>query len=408
MRALIALTALLLLVAPAQDRPELRDDPARPGEWGYHPREGAELTVTPPGFTWRWQKKAVTYDLEMTGEGGARKFEGIKYCVFCPDKPIAPGRYAWRFRFVDGKGRASDWSRKRSFTIREGATEFPLPGREDVLAKIPKKHPRLFVRPEDIPELKKLAETDRQRELKMLLRKCKGLAKNPPPTEEPPKYPKDVARKSEEWRKIWWGNRTYTRKVLESAALLGFTGLIAEKPEYRGLAKRLLMDAAKWDPHGATGYIYNDEAGMPYAYHFSRTYTFVHDILSEEERELCRRVMRARGKEMYAHLHPRHLWRPYSSHSNRAWHFLGEVGIAFLDEIPEAADWVWFAMNVFRCVYPVWCDDDGGWHEGISYWSSYIGRFAWWAGIMKVATGVDAYKKPYFSKVGYYPIYMMP
>ena len=123
---------------------------------------------------------------------------------------------------------------------------------------------------------------------------------------------------------------------------------------YGQLARRILLDCAAWDPVGSTGYRYNDEAGMPYAYHFSRTYSFIHDLLSEEEREKCRQVMQVRGNEMYRHLYPRHLWRPYASHSNRAWHFLGEVAIAFHDEIEEADDWLWFAMNVFYNTYPVW------------------------------------------------------
>ena len=45
----------------------------------------------------------------------------------------------------------------------------------------------------------------------------------------------------------------------------------------------MLLAAAAWDPKGSTGYRYNDEAGMPYAYHFSRAYTFIHDRLGEEE-----------------------------------------------------------------------------------------------------------------------------
>jgi len=102
------------------------------------------------------------------------------------------------------------------------------------------------------------------------------------------------------------------------------------------------------------------------------------------------------------------LWQPYSSHSNRAWHFLGEVGIAFLGEIEGADDWVWFAMNVFQNVYPVWSDDDGGWHEGSSYWSSYLSRFTWWADVMRAAMGIDAYRKPFFSRAGFYPMYLMP
>jgi hypothetical protein len=59
-------------------------------------------------------------------------------------------------------------------------------------------------------------------------------------------------------------------------------------------------------------------------------------------------------------------------------------------------------------VYPVWSDDDGGWHEGVSYWSSYIGRFTWWADVMREAMGIDAYDKPYFSRLGYYAMYLMP
>lgn len=118
--------------------------------------------------------------------------------------------------------------------------------------------------------------------------------------------------------------------------------------------------------------------------------------------------MKIRGDEMYQHLYPRHLWRPYASHSNRAWHFLGEVGIAFLGEVEGADDWVWFAVNVFFNVYPVWSDDDGGWHEGSSYWSSYLSRFTWWADVMRKAMGINAYDKPFFSEAGYYAMYLLP
>jgi hypothetical protein len=142
--------------------------------------------------------------------------------------------------------------------------------------------------------------------------------------------------------------------VLNGAATLAFTRLLGGQERYGLEAKRILTECAKWDPKGSTGYIYNDEAGMPYNYYFSRTYTFINDLLSEEEKQICQRVMKIRGDEMYRHLYPRHLWRPYASHSNRAWHFLGEIGIAFAGEVEGAEDWVWFAANVFFNVYPVW------------------------------------------------------
>jgi len=392
----------------------LNEAPGKPGEWGHRPAEGAVSQVTPPAFVWRPQDRKVvgTYELQCAGDAGFTdalyKAKGITYNVHCPPTTFTAGKWYWRFRCVAKSGEESAWSKTRSFTVAGSATKLPLPPRNELLARIPKSHPRLFLRPEQMADLKERAARDLRPGYDRLVRDCEKLLKNPPPTEEPPKYPKGMKRGSDPWRKMWWGNRTYTTRVLNGAATLAFTHLLDGNKAYAELARRLLMECAQWAPKGATGYRYNDEAGMPYNYYFARAYTFLHGQLSDKERETCREVMAIRGAEMYKHLYPRHLWRPYASHSNRAWHFLGEIGIAFLDEIPEAGEWAWFAANVFANVYPAWCDEDGGWHEGMAYWSSYIGRFTWWADVMRAAMGVNAFDKPYFSKIGYYAMYLQP
>ena len=132
------------------------------------------------------------------------------------------------------------------------------------------------------------------------------------------------------------------------------------------------------------------------------------NTLTEEEKEKCRRVMAVRGREMYEHLCPRHIWRPYSSHSNRAWHFLGEVAIAFHGDIPEADTWLDYAMTIFYTAYPVWGDSDGGWHEGTAYWSSYLNRFMYWAFVVDSAFDIDVFTKPFFKHTGYYGMYVLP
>jgi len=334
--------------------------------------------------------------------------EGITLPVHCPPRAFPAGKYVWRYRGVDKAGQLTDWSQSRRFVVPADAVKMPMPTREELLSRVPKSHPRLFVRPEDLPKLRQLAAGPMKDRYEQLVRRCEKLLRQPPPTAEPPKYPPQLKAGSEQWRTIWWGNRVYTIEALDSAATLAFTRLLGGKQEYGQLARRILMDCAKWDPKGATNYHYNDEAGMPYVYFFARTYTFVNDLLSQEERRQCREVIKFRGDEMYRHLCPRHLWQPYSSHSNRAWHKLGEAAIAFLGEVEGADDWLWFAMNVFYNVYPVWCDDDGGWHEGVSYWSSYIGRFSFFADVMRSALGINAFEKPYFSKAGYYAMYLMP
>jgi uncharacterized protein DUF4962/heparinase II/III-like protein len=410
-RSLLLIALILVPAAVNADTIELDERPAGPSDWGYRPDDGAVSATNPPSFSWRPQSKISSWELRCRpseGDTGTDyQQDGIRWAVHCPSSLFAPGKYRWQYRGLDDQGRYTRWSCERSFTIPKNAAEMPMPGKKELLARIPAAHPRIFVRPEQLPQLRELAKGDLKSQYEALVAGCDKLLKNPPPTEEPPKYG-DAKRKSEEWLKIWWGNRTYTTRALNGAATLAFTRLLGGNEEYGQLAKRILLDCAKWDPKGATGYRYNDEAGMPYNYYFSRTYTFVNDLLTEEERETCRKVMKIRGDEMYRHLCPRHLWNPYSSHSNRAWHFLGEIGIAFQGEVEGADDWAWFAMNVFYNVYPVWSDTDGGWHEGSSYWSSYIGRFTWWADIMRTAFEVNAYDKPYFSKIGYYPMYLMP
>jgi hypothetical protein len=79
-----------------------------------------------------------------------------------------------------------------------------------------------------------------------------------------------------------------------------------------------------------------------------------------------------------------------------------------LDEVEDADKWVWFAANVFFNVYPVWSDDDGGWHEGSAYWASYLDRFTWWVDIQRAALDVDAFKIPFFSNAGDFALYVMP
>jgi hypothetical protein len=396
---------------PAADL-KLDETPAGDEEWGYRPAASSVSETTPPSFCWRPQGGVVAWELKCARGEGLEPVEyhaqGIELNVHCPPRVFPPGVYTWRYRGSDKDGNRTNWSQARTFTIPDRAVQMPMPPRQELLRRIPKSHPRLFVRPEDVPRLRELAQGAMKDRYRPLVARCERLLADPPPTAEPRRYPPEMVQGSEEWKALWWGNRTYTIAALDGAATLAFTRLLGGKEEYGQLAKRILLDCAKWDPKGATGYRYNDEAGMPYAYYFSRTYTFVHDLLTQEEREVCRRVMKIRGEEMYQHLYPRHLWRPYSSHSNRAWHFLGEIGVAFQGEIEGADDWVWFAMNVFYNVYPVWSDDDGGWHEGVSYWSSYIDRFTWWADVMRAAMGINAYQKPYFAKVGYYPMYLMP
>ena len=148
---------------------------------------------------------------------------------------------------------------------------------------------------------------------------------------------------------------------------------------------------------------------MPALYMTSRAYSWAFPALSEDDRRAVIDMMRIRGGQAFSNLRGHnHLWRPYSSHSNRAWHFLGEVAIAFIDDIPEAPTWLDYAMTIFYTCYPVWGDADGGWHEGAAYWSSYNARFMYWAFVARSAFDIDVFERPFYQRIGDYGMYLMP
>ena len=277
----------------------LDETPAGDGEWGYRPADAAVSETDPPSFSWRPQSRAARWELQCARDAAfaavEHQAEGIEFNVYCPPCELPAGTYWWRYRGMDKDGNPSNWSRSRTFTVPDRAVAMPMPGREQLLARIPKSHPRLFIRPEQLPELRELAQGTMNDRFQQLVASCEQLLKNPPPTAEPKTYPDDMERGSEQWKALWWGNRMYTIAALDGAATLGFTRLLGGKDEYGQLAKRILLDCAQWDPRGATG-----------------------------------------------------------------------------------------------------------------YWSSYIGRFTWWADVMRAAFGINAFQKPYFAQVGYYPMYLLP
>ena len=82
--------------------------------------------------------------------------------------------------------------------------------------------------------------------------------------------------------------------------------------------------------------------------------------------------------------------------------------MAAFDEFPEAERWLDFAVNKFYAAYPVWSDDDGGWHEGLSYWAGYMVKVTWWMDLAQKSLGIDGFKKPFFAHVGDYALYTAP
>ncbi|MBI4559323.1 MAG: DUF4962 domain-containing protein [Candidatus Hydrogenedentes bacterium] len=383
------------------------------GDWGYRPADGSTAVLNPPSFTWRPTKGASTYWLQIARDEFFRNVvysnNEIRWSAHCPPEPLPAGTYYWCYAARAKTGRWTHWSAVRSVTIPEAAVHFPQPTSAQLTSRLSKEHPRLFFQSEDVPRLQELARgrlADRWQQLKT--EADRALAQ-PPDTSEPPKYPPNIDHKGEEWRNIWWGNRARMVAVGEAAATLAFAYRITGEDKYAHGARDLLLALTKWDPDRATSYVYNDEAAMPALYLVARAYTWAFPGFTSQDRAAINDMMRVRGRQAFDHLQRGpHLWRPYDSHHNRAWHFLGELAIAFYGEFTEAKRWLDYAMTIQFTAYPAWGDADGGWHEGSAYWLSYLDRFTWWAEVLRSSFDIDVYRHPFFQRAGYFGMYLLP
>lgn len=392
------------------------DRPAAPGEWGYRPVEGATVRLNPPSLTWVHEPSARAYDVQWSRLDDFRDavtVENVPWPTYTHSAPLAPGSYVWRYRIraAKEKGPDSDWGRARRFIVPAGAVDFPMPTRAQQAERVPAEHPRLFFRPEDLPRIRKAARgAERTTFQKLVLEADQIIAAGPTP--EPDHLGSARDKENAELVKYWWPNRAQTEKACREAEVIAFVACITGEAKYREAARRWVVHLAGWDPDGPTNFRLNCEAAKPMLYRLPRAYDWAHDALSEADRQRVRTVMTRRIHDAWESGEVLrgvgHLDRPYNSHGNRVWHKIGEAGIAFLGEIPEATTWLDYAINKFYACYPVWSDDDGGWHEGVSYWASYQAKAVWWLQVADSALGIDGLKKPFFSQVGDFPLYVAP
>lgn len=415
-RIVLLASALMLAGHSAAwaEAPQLNNRPARADEIGYRPADGATVELNPPSLTWLHEATAHTYTVQwsrMTNFIETTTITNVPFNVYTHFAPLPPGEYFWRYRFTTKGGEHSSWSQTRRFEIAANATEFPQPTRTQQRERVPAQHPRLFLRPEDLPRLQELAKGREAASFNRLKAAADGfIAAGPTP--EPEHLGSATDKSNAELIKYWWPNRTQTEKACQEAEMIAFVYLLTGEAKYGEAARRWILHLAAWDPDGPTNFKLNCEAAKPLLYRLPRAYDWAWHALTEADRKTVQAAMKRRADDAWNSGEigrgVGHLNRPFSSHGNRTWHKLAECAIAFLGEIPEAETWLDYAVNKFYAAYPVWSDDDGGWHEGVSYWGGYMSKTVTWMQVAQAALQIDSFKKPFFAQVGDYPLYVAP
>ncbi|GAB2720135.1 DUF4962 domain-containing protein [Paenibacillus thermoaerophilus] len=402
----------------------------------YRPDDAAELAENPPRFTWmpgRLEESVYALQWSETPEFEPEKTRTVwtPLNMYTPDAPFAPGTYYWRYAMrTDGGGgpagarrgpelmqaegeadareleraELTTWSRVRRFTVADGLPETPLPPRRDRYKSAKLGRPRLWLTADG---LERFRETVREKPedsgyTEFLERSVRPWL-NREPIAEPEPYP-GHKRVPHLWRKMYMD----CQELLYGVRHLSVAGAVSRNGEWTSRAKEWLLAAASWDVDGPTSRDYNDEAAFRVAAALAWGYDWLHGELGEKERALVREALFRRTEQVAAHAIERSKIHhaPFDSHAVRSLSsVLVPCSIALFDEVPEARDWLDYAVEYFSAMYTPWGGADGGWAEGGQYWTTGMAFVTEAINLLRKFCGIDFYARPFFQKTGDFALY---
>jgi hypothetical protein len=189
---------------------------------------------------------------------------------------------------------------------------------------------------------------------------------------------------------------------------LSIAGKVLEDADLTERAKAWLLEAASWKPAGTTSRAYTDEWAFRVNVALAWGYDWLHDDLTENERETVRTALLTRTRETADHVirNARIGLFPYDSHAVRAVSaVLVPASLALLHDADEAEGWLHYAIEFLSTVYSPWGDAEGGWAEGPHYWMTGMAYLIEAANLLRSAGVIDLYQRPFLQNTADFPLY---
>ncbi len=373
----------------------------------YSPEDGSAVKINPPPFIWIPVEDEFTYTLQISRNRYFRADvitkNGLDYTTWALEEPLEPGEWFWRYGVEKGD---ILYSKTRKFTVPSDAKIWPIPNIKEVINSVPQKHPRLFILDGEIESYRKRAKVGDLKEIcSGIIRECKKHI-GEELIEESPYVRGTGPERGRHYQQIIRS----TRPPMDLMEKCGLAYILTGDKKFGEEAKRRILHFFSWEPNGSTSYRNNDEPAMWVMMRGIRAYDWTYDLFSPKERKEVEEVMKIRAAQFYEHLKYRRKYHtdPYESHANRTIGFLGEACLCFAHECDEAENWLKYILTMYWNIFPAWGKEDGGWHEGPSYWSYYMSFALHFIVPLRKATGVDLLEKTFFRNTPYYKLYTNP
>lgn len=364
------------------------------------PADGAVSRLDPPAFVWvpagQIGRSTLQYSRDPTFPPAATTTVECARTIHVPRQVLGAGTWYWRFGVKPSGTDRISYSRVRRFSIAADAEPVPFPDVPQVIARLEGVRPRNYVRAGEVDRFRSLAAGPLRAYVEELKRECRPYLGEPLLPE--PAFPNVPSQ-----RMI---HRPFNAGMFACASVYVVTGDEA----YGREARRRLRHVAGWNPNGSTSLTNNDEAGAELVRVMSRTYDWIHPLLSDADRRTIRTVLAQRIPQVYRALvaKPFEL-RPYESHAMD--YYVGDLlesTLAMAGELPVAEMLEYVLLQLWSPFFPPYGGEDGGWSEGPGYWQWSTATFLRNFTLVRQNCGVDLTRKPWLQHTAYFKLYANP
>ena len=328
------------------------------------PSGGITAQFNTPILRWPAERgSGAHYDVRLSqdslfGKEQTLHREKIPWAMFNPHQCLPEGKWYWQYR-ISGKA----WSEIQTFLVTPAAIPLVSPAINQFLNGIPTHHPRVLASAADTVRIRSLAVDG---DTRAIIQEAERALKRPLVTEG------DGLSESR------FDDAERNRKLAQSASqrlgdfAYGTTVplcqayLLTGDNRYRVHAIRIAREIATWDSQGVSQV--SDFGNARCMLALATVFDIFHGSLTGTDRAALSQsiVERANGfytswrNEVEVKILSGHVWQ-------HILHYFFQTGVAVYGEVPEAAQWLEYAYELFLARAPVLGGVDGGWIEGASY-----------------------------------------
>lgn len=388
------------------------------------PLNGQHLTMNPPRFMWpdkfpylgevldgvdeKCNKPLVTYRIRISQDSTFRTNvirSERRWAFFNPFRIFENGKWYWQYAYVNKDG-IEEWSPIYHFYVDEKSHKFNPPSLEEVKSKFSSQHPRILLDREDWQDI--ICRNKENPEANSYIakaRKCLGLPLKHLSEEidtthlinlgDMAKYRSALIRES---RKIVDREESNIETIIRAY-------LLTKNEVYYKECMKRLIEVLSWRHNPYFAGDFNSSTVLSLC---TSAYDAFYDLLTPEERKLLLSCIQEVGNNFFKR-YVNHLENRIAD--NHSWQMTFRIftmcAFAVLNELPEASVWVDYCYNLWVSRFPG-LNNDGGWHNGDSYFHVNIRTLIEVPAFYSRITGFNFFNDPWYNNNALYVIYSQP